>query len=315
MRDRLLAEWPLKTLALVLAIVIWISIAGQDGTLRDFTVPLEINLGADRIAASPPPTAITVRLEGSRAAIRQLDPLRLAVRLDLTDTPLGSRELVLSPSNLSGVPRGVAVALFDPARVRVEVANRAWREFAIEPDLAGRPAPGHALYGHAVEPARVMLEGPESALAAIRKLRTESIPLDGRRESFVTRVGLTLPDARVRSVQADPIQVELWLDVAPSQTTFDGVAVELPFAPSGPPPLLRPGSVAVRLAGPPWLLEELAAAEIAAVAEVGPPGPERPTRVPLRVELRLAEERRRLLTVMSIKPTHVSVQVVRTAGG
>ena len=57
MLERLLANWPLKALALVLAFAIWLSITGQDRTVRDFTVPLEIVFGSDRTAETPPPTA------------------------------------------------------------------------------------------------------------------------------------------------------------------------------------------------------------------------------------------------------------------
>ena len=66
MRDRLLANWPLKVLALVLAFAIWVSITGQDRTVRDVTVPLEVEFGPERTSEGTPPTAVTLRLEGPR---------------------------------------------------------------------------------------------------------------------------------------------------------------------------------------------------------------------------------------------------------
>ena len=85
MLERLRSDWPLKLVALLLAFGVWVSITGQGRTLKDFTVPLEIDFGDERIATNPPPTTVTVRLEGTRTSIRQLDQdqLALAVRLDM----------------------------------------------------------------------------------------------------------------------------------------------------------------------------------------------------------------------------------------
>ena len=42
MLERLTADWPVKLLALVVAFGIWVSITGEDHTLKDFTVPVEV---------------------------------------------------------------------------------------------------------------------------------------------------------------------------------------------------------------------------------------------------------------------------------
>ena len=124
MLERILANWPLKLLALVVAFGIWVSITGEDHTVKDFTVPVEILLREDRISAAPPPTSATVRLEGPETSIRKLDPLHLAIRLDLEDSPLGEREVRLSDPHLQGLPQGVKIAFFDPERVRLTVDRR-----------------------------------------------------------------------------------------------------------------------------------------------------------------------------------------------
>jgi YbbR domain-containing protein len=308
MRDRLLANWPLKALALALAFVIWVSITGQDRTLRDFTVPLEVDFGTERIAAAPPPTVAIVRLEGPQTTIRKLDPLRLAVRLDLHEAPLGEREVPLSRSHVTGVPRGVDVSLLTPERIRLVLVRRARRELAIEPVLIGEPAEGHAVYGFAVTPRTVVVEGPKSAVDAMHALRTEAIPLEGHTDPFVAEVGLVPEDPQVRAVATDDAQVEVLVDAAPVEAVFDDVPVEVPLA-TAEPVRPRPASVRVVLSGPPWLIERLAPTQISAVAEIRPPGPQRGEQVPVRVEVSLPEDRRRLVTVGSIRPATVSVQI------
>lgn len=308
MRDLLLVNWPLKALALVLAFAIWLSITGQDRSLRDFTVPLEIEFGPDRIAAGAPPTGVTLRLEGPERTVRQLDPLRVAVRIDLRSVPLGEREIPLSRSHVKGVPSGVDVALFTPDRVRLVLVRRARRELEVAPELVGHPFDGHALYGVEVTPSMVIVEGPESAVDAMRGLRTEAIPLEGHTDSFVAEVGLVPEDPQVHVIDADDVEVEVIVDVAPVEATFDDVPVVLPFA-TARSPRIRPATVAVTLSGPPWLIERLEPTQLAAVAGVSQHGPRRTERALVEVDVRLPAERERMVTVSSIRPPQVSVVI------
>jgi len=311
MRERLLANWPLKLLALALAFAIWVSITGQDRTIRDFTVPLEIDLGSERIAAGTPPTTVTVRLEGPQTTIRKLDPLRVAVGIDLQNAALGEREVPLSRSHVTGVPRGVDVTLITPDRISLDLVRRVRRPLQVVPELVGEPPAGRTLYGFAVNPRTITVEGPESAVSAMRTLRTEAIPLEGRTERFRIQVGLVPEDPRVRVVDEDAVGVEIFVDAAPEEKTLKDVTVAIPFA-TDQPPKIRPGQVDVTLGGPPWLMERIEVTQLAALAEVEPPGSKRAQRVEVRVEVRLPEEHRRLVSVKSIRPTQVSVQIHET---
>jgi len=302
MPEWLLRNWPLKTLALVVAFGLWISITGQDRTLRDYTVPLEVDFGSERIAAAPPPTTITVRLEGPQTAIRKLDPLRLAVRLDLQDAPLGERDIPLSRSNLSGVPRGVDVSLFDPDRVHLSVAQRAQRELEIVPDIVGDPPQGYWLYGFVASPAVALVEGPQTSVDLLRSLRTETIPLAGHTETFVADVAVIPEDSAVRAVGTNEVAVEVLVDLAPLEALFDSVPVELPQSLGAS---ARPATVEVTLAAPPRILEQLRRTPISVVPLLDEAGLAGDSRVPLRVELRLDEADQRLVRVRSIRPNEV----------
>jgi YbbR domain-containing protein len=308
MRDLLLVNWPLKALALVLAFAIWLSITGQDRTLRDFTVPLEIDFGPERIAAGAPPTGVTLRLVGPERTVRQLDPLKIAVRIDLRSAPLGEREIPLSRSHVKGVPSGVDVALFTPDRIRLALVRRVRSNLEVAPELVGQPPDGRALYGVEVTPPAVVVEGPEAAVDAMHALRTEAIPLDGHTDSFVAEVGLVPEDPQVHVVDADDVKVEVLVDAAPVESAFDDVPVVLRFATTRPP-RIRPATVEVTLSGPPWLMERLEPTQISAVAGVSGTGPEGSERVPVEVDVHLPADRGRLVKVASVRPDRVSVRI------
>ena len=307
MRELLLADWPLKLVSLLIAFGIWISITGQDRILSDFTIPLEAEFGPERIAGAPQPTTVTVRLAGPRTAMRKLDPLRMALRLDLREAPFGEREVRLSRSQLTGVPGSVEVSRFDPERVTLVIARRTQRELEIVPDLVGQLPEGHALYGFAPSPATIVVEGTPAAVDGIDELRTESIPLDGHTSSFVVPVGVVPEDPRVHVLDVDELEVEVFVDVAPGEIQLEGIPVKVTGIPAGKV-RVNPATVRATLSGPPWLLERLRQNQISAVAGLAQASSS-VSRAPVVIELKLDEDERRLISVRSVWPSHVSVQI------
>ncbi len=310
MLERLQRDWPLKVVALVLAFGIWVSITGQGRTLKDFTVPLEIDFGEERIATEPPPTTVTVRLEGSRTSIRQLDQdqLALAVRLDMRDAPTGVREVQFSEGPLDGVPRGVDVSFFNPDRLRLVVDRRAQRNLKVMPELVGEPAEGHSLYLVRVTPEIVIVQGPEAALDAISELRTEAIALEEHTESFVASVNVVPQDPQVSVLTADPLEVRLLIDVSPVEVAFDKVPITL--RPEGLEATISPDTAQMTVSGPPALLGQLTLRHLTAVAEVKDPRLAQRHRVSVRGGVHnLPPGQNGLISVESVHPAQVSVQV------
>ena len=312
MLERLRSDWPLKLLALLLAFGVWVSITGQGRTLKDFTVPLEIDFGDERIATNPPPTTVTVRLEGTRTSIRQLDQdqLALAVRLDMRDAPTGDREIHLSKGHLDGVPRGVDVSFFNPDRLRLRVDRRVQRKLRVTPELIGHSPQGYSLYFARITPESVLVDGPEAALEMLTELHTEAISLEDRTDSFVAEVNVVPDDPQVGIVTADPIEVRVLIDISPVDVTFDNVPITL--RPAGLAAKITPATAEVTLSGPPDVLRQLAVWNLTATADAGDPASSTRQRVPLVGGLRnLPAGQRGLIRVKSIAPAQVVIQTAK----
>ena len=73
MLDLLRSNWPLKALALALAFTIWVAVTGEDRVLHDLSIPLEIELSADQVLASPVPNTVSVRLRGAASLMQALE--------------------------------------------------------------------------------------------------------------------------------------------------------------------------------------------------------------------------------------------------
>ena len=309
MLDRFRADWPLKLLALVLAFGIWVSITGEDHTLKDFSIPVELQLREDRISATPVPTTVTVRLEGSETAIRKLDPLRLAVRLDLKESPLGEREVQLSEPHLDGVPQGVQVAFFDPERLYLVVDRRMRRELTVIPEIVGEPPDGFHYYGAVVRPRTVEVEGPESSVNNMTELRTDPIPLNQRTRSFVVLVGAVADGPQVKTVDPDRLEVQVTIDASPIERTINAI----PIVVEGGTPNARtdPATMIVTISGPPGIVRSISASEIRAVANVEGSKPDsRAQRVPVRTTfVGLPDDQLRKVTVRTKVPQEVWVRI------
>jgi hypothetical protein len=84
------------------------------------------------------------------------------------------------------------------------------RELAVEPHLEGKPAPSYEMKEVLVTPARVRVTGPASHVNALENVRTETISIEGRRESFdVPHVAINIPDPKIGVVDRVNVHVTI----------------------------------------------------------------------------------------------------------
>jgi YbbR domain-containing protein len=307
MLDRLLANWPLKLLALVLAFAIWVSITGEARVVQDFRVPLEIELPADLTPASSPPTTVSVRLRGAESLMRRLDPVPITVRADLRDASNGHQEVLLRRDDVRGVPRGVDIDFIDPDRVPLDLDARSRRELPVEPTILGQPAEGYALYTAQVTPGRLRIDGPAAQVDRLEVLRTTPIRLDGRTETFVVRSAVAPEGELVRVLDPGALTVRVVIDAAAVERRLENVKVEAVGVPPGS--TVAPDALHVILSGPPRLVDRLAPGQVRLYAEVTQaPGDASRLQVPVRVELAgLGPDDRSRIQVKSISRRQVVV--------
>jgi YbbR domain-containing protein len=309
MFERVLANWPLKLLALGLAFAIWVSVAGERWILQDVQVPLDLELGHDVVVSTNAPTTVSVRLRGRESRMRRLDPVPIALRVDLTDATPGDQDLLLSPHDLVGVPSGVEVDFVRPDRLRLQLDRRLARDLPVEPTFLGRPASGYTVYGTEITPEVLSVEGPASQVADLEVLRTSPIRLDGRAAPFVARVGIVLDRPRVRVTDPRPLDVRVVVDARATERTLEDLPVEVSGA-AGRVSVL-PETLDVTLSGPPKLIEKLARSQVRPLADatglVSRAGP-RAVDVRVQFENIPAAERMRIL-VKSISRRTVMVSV------
>jgi YbbR domain-containing protein len=210
-KDYFLENTGLKFLALFITAVLWLSVASRpvsQVTLRD--VPIEFrNLSEDPLLTVSESEAMTVRvyLEGPRDVLDTVRAGDVTVSADLRGVEPGSRVKELSVDT-SSLPPNVTMTGVEPRKIRFTVERVVVSgDLPVQPLLAGEP-PGGFTYTWDTIPKTVRVVGPESQVAKIEKVFTETVSLAGRTESFSKRVAvdigvpnLNLSDDSSRSVE------------------------------------------------------------------------------------------------------------------
>jgi hypothetical protein len=237
---------PLKIFSVVIALVWWAVVRGEDARVKDFVVPLDYaDLPETLEQSGRIVDVVTVRLRASDAILRNLTEDRLSASIDLAHVPLGEQRIQLTDRMLR-VPAGTEVVRVSPAVIPVRIEKRARRQVPIVAEFSGHPPRGYEKTGVLVEPAEATIEGPASEVAAVDRALTGTIMLEGETSDMVFEVR-PIPEAppgnKVRILSpANPVRVRVKIGpvpAGPESAPPPSTAPERP-RPSRTPPGRRP---------------------------------------------------------------------------
>lgn len=208
--------WPfrhigLKAISVGLAVLLWLSVAGEETVERGLRVPLEFQqVPAGLELTGEPPTLVDVRVRGSSGALSRMSSADVVAVLDLHTARPGQRLFPLTPDQVR-VPFGIQVLQINPATVAMVFENSATRQVPIVPAVVGTPAPGYAVGAITSDPERVDAIGPESAVDRATEATTEPVSVAGAKDTVIdtVRVGFVDPALRLKGSQAGVVRVHV----------------------------------------------------------------------------------------------------------
>lgn len=259
-----LEDWTLKLIAVAISVGLWFAVTGQrtPTTIRLRNVQLDFQLPNDMEISNEPPRDIDITVSGSSYALENLNRRELVARVDVSDYKPGDRVVQLT-EKIIDLPSGIKVVKIEPNTVPLRIEPSIEREVEVEARREGSLPDGSELYYIAVSPPRIRVRGPSSHVNALQKAMTETIPVEGRRDSFtITQVAIAVPDQKITVI--DPVvNVRLEIGELRVEKSFAGVAV---FTNNGSTP--RPAQASVTLYGPKSLLEQLRPEDVQLILEV-----------------------------------------------
>jgi len=239
----------LKILALVLASVLWLTVAGEHVVERILRVPLEFrNIPTQLEVVGDPPSTVDVRLRGSSALLSRLEPGEVVAVLDLGNARPGSRLFHIRNDEVRS-PYGVEVAQVVPGTLAIEFEKSGHRTVPVVAPVEGDPAPGFVIGPVTAEPSMVDVIGPESRLKKLDHATTEPVSVNGMKENVRDVVAVGLTDSAVRLVRPQDVTVIVNVVPAPVERELTGVPVRARNLGHGLRHAMSPDTIAVSVRG------------------------------------------------------------------
>jgi YbbR domain-containing protein len=292
----------LKLLALALATVLWLTLAGEHIVERSLRVPLEFRNIPDALEiVGNAPDSVDVRLRGSSAVLSRVQPGEIVAVIDLATARAGSRLFHIRADEVRA-PYGIDVAQVVPATLALELEKSARRQVPVVPAIEGDPAPGFVVGRVTADPPSVEIVGPESRVRQVAEATTEPVSVKEARSRVRDGVTIGVVDASVRLVQAQSAQVAVEIWPAPVERQVNDVPVRYRNLGTGLRANLSPQLVQVAVRGAKDALAALRADSVEAFVDLAGLGS---GRYNLRVQVDPSEN----FGVVQIEPAVVSVVI------
>ena len=292
----------LKLLALSLAILLWLTVAGEHVVERSLRVPLEFrNVPQALEIVGNAPDTVDVRLRGSSALLSRIQPGEIVAVLDLAGARSGSRLFHIRADEVRA-PFGVEVAQVIPSTLALELEKSARRTVPVLPATDGDPAPGYVTGKITSDPATVEIVGPESRVRQVTEATTEPVPIKDAKARVRDGVAIGVTDTSVRLVQPQNAQVTVEILPAPIERQLSSLPVRYRNLGPGLSALMSPRFVNVSIRGGQDALAKVAPDGVQAYVDLAGLGA---GRYNLRVQVDPTEH----FGVVAIDPAVVSVTV------
>lgn len=200
---------PFKILAVLLAVIMWYFVVGEERAEVGLTVPLElINIPRDLIVVNNVVHGIDIRVNGPSSLVRSLAGEKLSKRLDLSNTKVGTVSFPITSEGIS-LPRGVKITRINPTQVMVVLQKLMTKKITVKPRVVGKPASGYAVESIQINNPQVEIAGPEEVVKNLDSLYTKPVEIQGLKTDLRQRTYLDFRNNQIYMVKEVPLEVQV----------------------------------------------------------------------------------------------------------
>jgi hypothetical protein len=247
-------DWLLKVVSLVLAIVLWYFVGGEDRVNKNVLVPIEIiNLPRDLVISNQFKKEIEVTVSGPRSMIVEMANRAVTRQIDLSAATPGTMVIENDNKHIP-VPRGITVQRVQPSSIILSLDKLIQKKFPVEARTVGRVVSGYYVKSLKTDPDVITITGPQTTLLQVDELFTKVINLDGMRQSAHLQVPLELEPVIVELIGETSVTADLTIGLETVTMTFDKIKVDV--AVDGQKKQVQPAEVKVVANVPKLLLDK-----------------------------------------------------------
>jgi YbbR domain-containing protein len=204
-----------KLIAVAVAFLLWGVAHTSSSIQRGFDVPMVLRgIPDDLVIVDQSADEVNVRIQGTRAALRDISPADLEYPIEVSGAKPGVLTVEVDPTPIE-LPRGAEIVSRSPSRVDLTLARRGSKAVRIRPDVTGEPAAEFRVGEIDVVPPRVRITGAQPEVLRLNEVLTETIDVTGASEDVVKDVAIALGGSHVWLEQTEPVQVRIRIEPVP----------------------------------------------------------------------------------------------------
>lgn len=208
----------LKLMAVLLAVLIYLNVYTDRPASAVVSFPVQLTDLPDSLSLSgAAPDSVMVELRGTGKQIIRLRLSEPVLAISLANVGHGQFERTISPSDLPlGGEDGPQVErLIGPLTLNLTIESRGQVELPVAARVEGYVEEDYTLgNGLVVEPPRVLVIGPQSALAEMDSVRLQPVSVTGARSELRVRVA---PSGLPEWCETSPATVMVVVPVGPAE--------------------------------------------------------------------------------------------------
>lgn len=197
-----------KLFALLIAVAIWLGVAGEPELATIVSVPVEYrNYPRDLDISSPTVGMVSVETRGPSGRLSGLQNSGISAVVDFASVKgPGERTFTLTASEII-LPRGVQLIRSVPSQLRFTFENHITRRLPVKVPLSGRSQHGIVLEPLRTEPADLMVGGPQSHVMKETELLADPLDITPITGDAVQTVTVYSTDPEVRLLSRPQVKV------------------------------------------------------------------------------------------------------------
>jgi YbbR domain-containing protein len=214
----LVRDWKLKLVSLLLALGLWLLLVPSEKIYSEkaLTIPLETrNVPAGLEIIEQQASTVDITIRAPNRLLGEIGPSGLVARVDLDRATVLQQEYPLDKTMIA-VPPGAEVVKIAPNKVTIRLERTGEASLDVHPTLRGKPAPGFRIARTEIEPASVLVLGPESRLQAKEAATTAPVDVSGLSEPTVFEADIILPRPEIRLV-SPPMRARVTVHIEPAK--------------------------------------------------------------------------------------------------
>ncbi|BHH82925.1 CdaR family protein [Desulforhopalus sp. 52FAK] len=220
-------DWSLKFISLVLAVVLWFFVGGEDRVDKNVMLPIEIiNLPRDLVISNQFKKEIEVTVSGPRSLILEMANKSITRQVDLSAATPGTM-VIENDNDHIPVLRGITVQRVTPSSIILSLDKLIQKQYPVSAKTVGNVADGYYVKTLKTDPDVITITGPLTTLSQFDELFTKAINLAGVKQSAQLQVPLELDPAIVELIGETSVTADLTVGLETVTKTIEQMVVDL----------------------------------------------------------------------------------------